>query len=482
MKGFENRKNQIRRQVFKEVATLAYDGWDDDIFENLQKKIIPDGPARFRDSIDTERWIVEERLRSALGLPLREGPGYHVLKRGELRNSKDVCYKEPFVDVVILACNACPEERMYVTDVCQNCLDHSCIGICPKDAIHIEKTRAVIDDKKCVKCGLCQKACNYSAIVRLERPCKKACGMGAISTDEYGTAVIDHEKCVSCGMCMVSCPFGAIVDKSPIFQVITAMVSGVPVYAAIAPSFAGNFGNVSNGKLRAALKALGFADVYEVAVGADICTEEETQDFLNKVPYDLPFMATSCCPAWTEMIKREFPEFEPCISMTYTPMVLTAQKIKEEHPEGVVVFIGPCAAKKAEASQEQTRQYVDYVLTFEEVAGMMESRNISVQDCEEEEDFSVATGDGIGFAVSGGVANAVLNHIQAMDEGREVSIQRAEGLADCRQLMQRARAGQCNGCLVEGMACPGGCVGGAGMMVPITKATAAVQKMAKNAK
>ena len=128
-------------------------------------------------------------------------------------------------------------------------------------------------------------ACPYHAITKLERPCAASCGMDAIKSDADGKAEIDYDKCVSCGMCLVNCPFGAIVDKGQIFQTIYAMKEGYDVIAAVAPAFVGQFGPaVTPDKVKAALKAVGFADVVEVAIGADLCTIEEAEDFLDKVP------------------------------------------------------------------------------------------------------------------------------------------------------------------------------------------------------
>ena len=150
--------------------------------------------------------------------------------------------------------------------------------------------------------------------------------MNAIGQDEYGHAKIDHDKCVSCGMCLVNCPFGAIVDKGQLFQLIHAIRRGDEVVAVIAPAFWGQFGdNVTPGQIKAAMQQLGFAALEEVAVGADLCAVEEAEEFLRMVPEKQPFMATSCCPAWSVMAKKEFPGFAPYISMTMTPMVLTAR-------------------------------------------------------------------------------------------------------------------------------------------------------------
>ena len=311
-------------------------------------------------------------------------------------------------------------------------------------------------------------------------PCSKVCGMDAIKSDELGRAEIDPNKCVSCGMCLVSCPFGAIIDKSQIYQTITALKSDTPVYAAIAPAFAGQFGNVSTGKIRTAFKELGFEDVLEVAVGADLCTIEEAQDFMKEVPEKQPFMATSCCPAWSVMAKKLFPEFASYISMALTPMVLTARLIKEKHPDCKVVFVGPCAAKKLEASRRTIRSYVDFVLTFEEFSSILEARNVDIAQCEEGEPLGGdSSGDGKGFAVSGGVAKAVENAIKEMDPGREVLTARAEGLPECRKMLQLAKAGKYNGYLLEGMACPGGCVAGAGTIANVKKSSVAVTQMAQ---
>lgn len=138
-------------------------------------------------------------------------------------------------------------------------------------------------------------------------------------SDEHGRAEIDQDKCVSCGMCLVSCPFSAIVDKGQIYQTVLALKSETPVYAIVAPAIAGQFEGLKNTQIRSAFQALGFTDIREVAVGADLCTIEEAKDFLKEVPEKLPFMATSCCPAWSMMAKKLFPQQAECISMGADP-------------------------------------------------------------------------------------------------------------------------------------------------------------------
>lgn len=286
--------------------------------------------------------------------------------------------------------------------------------------------------------------------------------MDAIHSDKNGKAEIDYEKCVSCGQCLVNCPFGAISDKSQIFQVIRAIQSGEQVYAALAPAFVGQFGaKVTPGKLRAAMKELGFTDLFEVAIGADLCAEQEAEDFIKEVPEKL------------------FPDYANCISMALTPMTLTARLIKKQNKNAKVVFIGPCAAKKLEAMRRTVKSEVDFVLTFEEMTGIFAAKNIKVELLEEDPaGVSDASADGRNFAVSGGVAKAVENVIHEKYPDREVKIANTEGLKECRKLLTVAKAGKYNGYLLEGMACPGGCVAGAGTMQSIKKSQTAVNKYA----
>ena len=479
MRGIYTSVNDIRKRVFAEVAKLSYDYKEGDLskMEEIPYNVIPGEVSIYRDSVFLERAIVRERMRMAMGLSARTAAEQAPVTQGAEECVKpEKYYQPPLINIIKFACHACPDNVVKVTDACQGCLAHPCREVCPKDAISFEHGKSVIDESKCIKCGKCISVCPYNAIVRLERPCAKACGMNAITSDEYGRADIDTEKCVSCGQCLANCPFGAIADKAQIFQVIQAIRSDVPVYAAIAPAATGQFGpDFTPEKMRPAFKALGFEDVVEVAIGADLCTIEEAHDFLKEVPDQLPFMATSCCPAWSVMAKKLFPDYAKCISMALTPMVLTGRLIKKQHPGCMVAFIGPCAAKKLEASRRTIRSDVDFVLTFEEVMGMFEAKEVDFKSLPDDDTMHGASGDGRGFAVSGGVANAVANCIHEMYPDKEVKIASAEGLDDCRKLLTLAKAGKYNGYLLEGMACPGGCIAGAGTIQPIAKSKASVE-------
>ena len=483
MRGIQTPVRNVRRRIFKEIAKFGYEQRNLQDLEDLPYEIIPGEVAKYRDSIYRERAIVGERLRLAMGMSLNPADKPTRITKGiDESNISEKYYEPPLINIIKFACNSCPEKRVIVTEGCQGCLEHPCQEVCPKQAIHMENGRSVINQEKCIKCGKCLESCPYNAIIKQERPCAKACGMNAIHSDEYGRAEIDHDKCVSCGMCLVSCPFSAIVDKGQIYQTIMALKSDTPVYAIVAPAVAGQFEpELKNTQLRGAFKALGFTDIKEVAVGADLCTIEEAKDFMKEVPEKIPFMGTSCCPAWSVMAKKTVPQLANCISMALTPMVLTARLLKQEEPDCKIVFVGPCAAKKLEASRKSVRSYVDFVLTFEEVKGMFDAKGVDFASLPEEEPLTQASSDGRGFAVSGGVAAAVVKAVKRMDPDREVKVVSANGLQECKKMLMAAKAGKYNGYLLEGMACPGGCIAGAGTVQTVKKAGVALEKMKKEA-
>ena len=486
MRGIYTTVTDIRRKVFTEVARLSYEGQDYAAeMVKLPYKIIPGEVGTHRNSIFLERAIVSERVRLAMGLPLRPIDEQAPINAG-IENSviAQKYYDPPLVNIIKFACSACPPKLVQVTEMCRGCLAHPCNDVCPKNAIHFTPGgHSVIDQDKCIKCGKCAEVCPYHAIVKMERPCAAACGMNAIGSDELGRARIDYDKCVSCGMCLVNCPFGAIVDKGQIFQLIQSIRQGDKVYAIMAPAFVSQFPGLTPAKLQAAMRQLGFADTVEVAIGADLCTIEEAKDFMREVPEHQPFMATSCCPSWSMMAKKLFPELAMNISMALTPMVLTARLLKKRVGRDVkVAFIGPCAAKKLEANRKSVRSDVDFVLTFEELQGMFDAKGIDFATLEADpaDGLEEGSGFGRGFAVGGGVAAAVVEAVRHIDPSREVPVEYGDGLRECRKMLMMAKAGKRNGYLLEGMGCPGGCVAGAGTLRPVKESTASVERF-KNA-
>ncbi len=484
MRGIDTQVRKDRRRIFKEVALLAYESENliDDI-EELPYRIVDYDESPFQ-SIYRERSIVRERIRLAMGLSLRpENRHSHLTQGLEESNIAEKYYEPPLMQVIPSACNACPENQYMITDKCMGCVAHPCREVCPRGAISMKDGKSVIDPEKCVKCGKCKAVCPYDAISHQVRPCLDHCGVGAIKSDSKGRAYIDDELCVKCGQCMVSCPFGAIADKSQIFQLIRAIQSGKKIIAQVAPAFVGQFGpKVTPDMLKTALKELGFSDVYETALGADLGCMAEAENYVNEVKTGkVPFALTSCCPSWALLAKKFFPETIDKISNELTPMVATARLIKKDHPDAAIVFIGPCASKKLEASRRTIRSDVDFVITFEELTGMFEAKGILLEEIRAMDEIRDATGAGRGYGVAGGVASAIETCINTYYPGTEVNIEHAEGLSDCKKMLMLAKAGKKNGCLIEGMACPGGCVAGAGTNIAVATAQNAVNAFKEKA-
>ncbi len=470
----------IRHKVFTAVSKMAFEE-DLEKIEKIPYEILPGEVGKYRESIFLERAIVSERIRLAMGLNLRSNDKPRPITEGlEEATKPSKYYEPPLINIIKFACDSCPTNSYEVTNMCRGCLAHPCVEVCPKDAVSIVNGKSVIDQEKCIKCGLCAKACPYSAIIKHERPCAAACGVDAIHSDEYGRAEIDYDKCVSCGMCLVNCPFGAIADKSQIFQLIQAINQQKDVIAIVAPAYMGQFGkNVGFNDFKRAMVEIGFKDVVEVAIGADICTIDEANDFIENVPEKLSFMGTSCCPSWSVMAKNLYPEYTENISMALTPMVFAARLVREKNKDAKIVFVGPCSAKKLEASRKSVKSEVDFVITFEELAGMMKAKEVEIIGTDKSVN-NEATGSGRGFAVGGGVAKAVADLIEKEHPGMEVKIKAAAGLRECREMIKDATKGKYDGYLLEGMACPGGCVAGAGCIAKPNVSGAQVKQAAKS--
>jgi len=483
MRGLDTSVRKLRHEVFKEVARVAFEADPEKVNDGIEAipfKITPTEVPRFSDNVYRERAIAGDRVRMAMGMSLNPSDKpVHITAGLELSNITDKYYEPPLMQVLPSACDKCPDNVYEVSDQCRGCVAKACVAACPKDAISMVDGKMEIDQEKCIHCGKCKKACPYDAIAHKVRPCSAACGIKAISTDELGRAKIDESKCVGCGQCMVACPFAAIADKSQIFQLIRAIRKGDYVVAELAPSVAGQFGEgITPAIIKGALLEIGFKEVHEVASGADLGAATEAHAYVEEVVTGkLPFLLTSCCPAWAMLAKKQFPQLIGEVSQALTPMVATARKIKQRTPEARVVFIGPCAAKKLEASRKSVRSDVDFVITFEELAAIFAAKDVDFSKYHAERNIHEATGAGRGYAVAGGVASAIEKCIHEYYPGVEVKIEHAEGLEDCRKMLLLAKAGKKNGCLIEGMGCPGGCIAGAGTNVSIEKAAAAVKKL-----
>ena len=382
MRGLDTSVRKFRHEIFKEIALLALNAEPEKVndgIESIPFKITPTDVPRFSDSVYRERAIAGDRVRLAMGMSLNPSDKpVHITSGLELSNISDKYYEPPLMQVLPSACDKCPDNIYVVSDQCRGCVAKACVAACPREAISVQDGRPVIDQEKCIHCGKCKQACPYDAIAHKVRPCSAACGIKAITTDELGRAKIDNDKCVGCGQCMVACPFAAIADKSQIFQLIRAIRKGDYVVAELAPSVAGQFGpGITPAIVKGALLDIGFKEVHEVASGADLGAATEAHAYVEEVVTGkLPFLLTSCCPAWAMLAKKQFPQLIGQVSQALTPMVATARRIKQKSPQARVVFIGPCAAKKLEASRKTVRSDVDFVITFEELAAIFAAKEI----------------------------------------------------------------------------------------------------------
>lgn len=447
MKLFDTKVQETKYNVLREVAIQTWKG--NDVFaefNEIARKVIPKNQPPQTCCIHKDRAVVAERVRLAIG------------------GSK---YNKNVVQVIDIACDECPEAGYVITDLCRGCLNHSCMASCKVNAIHVDsRNYAKIDKTKCVECGRCAKACKYSAIVNFQRPCEKACPVGAISMSDGGEAAIDYEKCISCGSCVYSCPFGATVDKSSIVDVVNSLKesrmkdSNNPTVAIVAPSIGSQFLYAKLEQVITGIRKLGFAEVFEVALGADMVAKKEAEELVEK-----GFLTSSCCPAFVKYIETKFPEMVEHISHNYSPMVELAKFLKEGHPEYKIVFIGPCISKKAEVRKPEPSKYVDYAITFEELQALFDSRDIDVRQLEETE-WNQATYYGRGFAKSGGLAEAVTQALKELEiTDFEFNPIVCSGIDKCKPALNRAKKGLLPNNFIEGMACIGGCVGGSGNLV-----------------
>ncbi|EAX47170.1 hydrogenase large subunit domain protein [Thermosinus carboxydivorans Nor1] len=311
-----------------------------------------------------------------------------------------------------------------------------------------------------------------------DRACEKACPVAAITRDELGRLRINYEKCIGDGHCVDVCDFGALAHKSQFVPLIEILRQrSHPVYASVAPAFAGQFGpNVTPGKLRSALLKLGFTDMVETALYADLITMKEAFEYDHFVQTETDFMLTSCCcPVWIKLIESRFPELIDRISPSVSPMIASGRVIKALQPEAKVVFIGPCVAKKSEAQLPDLKGAIDFVLTFQELATIFAAAGINIEDQPDEENAQASWGGRI-YGRTGGVSSAVGSTLKALVPRRAENFKpvKVDGIPDCQKVLDRIKTGQLDANFIEGMACKGGCVGGPGRLIPPEEGTAYV--------
>ncbi len=462
MRKFDTKVQHLKYKVLREVAREAWAGRLPMSAFDIPKTIVPGKTPTMRCCVYKERAILAERVKLAMSDVSEEG---NVIK------------------VIEIACDECPTGGYEVTDACRGCLAHRCEDVCKAHAITFdEHQKAHIDKTKCIECGMCSKVCPYSAIRNYKRPCQNACKVKAISMNEDLSAKIDDGKCISCGACVYQCPFGAITDKSYILNVIDILKGSedntkYKTYAVVAPSISSQFSYANLGQVVTGIKALGFDTVMEAALGADMVAKAEAAELAEK-----GFLTSSCCPAFVSYIKKNFPDLVPNVSSNLSPMATIGKFIKERVPNAKVVFIGPCTAKKMEIKADGVKEYVDVAMTFEELQALFDSRDIDITTLPESE-LDNASYFGRIFARCGGLADAVAESLkeQGMDDFvlKPVS---CDGIEACKIALLKKSKNLSDANFIEGMACTGGCVGGAGCLTHSEKNRLEVEKYSMKAK
>lgn len=460
IRKFDTKVQYLKYKVLREVARHA---WDDTLLEavlDIPETIAPGKIPTMRCCVYKERAILGERIKIAMG--------------GDPTNPN-------VIEVIDIACDECPAAGYEVTDSCRGCLAHRCEDVCKRNAISFDHNHvAHIDKSLCVECGQCATVCPYTAIVNRKRPCQVACKVKAISINEDNAASIDNSKCIQCGACVYQCPFGAISDKSYILNVIDMIKKSDEnrnhrVYAMVAPSISSQFSYAKLGQVITGLKHLGFFTVIEAALGADMVAQAESKELVEK-----GFLTSSCCPAFVQYVKSAFPALLPYVSHNLSPMATLAKYIKETTPGAKVVFIGPCTAKKAEAQLDEVKDYVDAVLTFEELQALFDSRDMEITNLEEDV-LDNASYYGRIFARSGGLSDAVAQGIKEQNLVFDLKAVPCDGIEACRMALLKKSKNVLDGNFIEGMACIGGCIGGAGCLTHGAKDKAEVDKYGREA-
>ena len=451
MRKFDTKVQHLKYKVLREVARQA---WNDTLLENLldiPMTIVPGKQPTMRCCVYKERAIVSERVKLAMG------------------GNKD---NPNVIEVIDIACDECPVGGYEVTDSCRGCLAHRCEDVCKRGAISFDSHHVAHIDNA--------KVCPYTAIVSRKRPCQNACKVKAISmTPDTKVAEINNDKCIACGACVYQCPFGAIMDKSYILNVIDLLKKspqrGERVYAVVAPSISSQFTYAKLGQVISGLKEMGFHAVVEAALGADMVAQAESKELAEK-----GFLTSSCCPAFVTFIKQNFPAMLPHVSHNLSPMATIARYIKQTSPGAKVVFIGPCTAKKLEVQLETVKPWVDAVLTFEELQALFDSRDMDITSLPEDV-LDNASYYGRIFARSGGLSDAVAEGLKEQNIDFDLKPCACDGIEACRMALLKKSKNVLDANFIEGMACIGGCIGGAGCLTHGEKNKAEVDKYGKEA-
>ncbi len=416
-----------------------------------------------------DRYILKHKIITILGFDVVDEEIYTIdLREFAQRSLNNKNVKKTILSVAHEACSACMQSQYLVTNMCRGCEGRPCMMNCPKAAISFKGGKASISQEDCVSCGLCQKVCPYRAIIYTPVPCEESCPVKAITKKEDGTEHIDESKCIYCGKCMQACPYGAIMERCKIVDIYKNLSNPNKKTVAIpAPAIYGQF-DAKPGQILAAIKAIGFDEVIEVALGAEDTSANEAKEFKERMHEGQPFMTTSCCPAYTGWVDKHAQELKPFVSETLSPMAYAAIRAKKLYPDAEVVFIGPCLAKRYESDSVAE---VDLAMSFEELGAFLAAYDIDVASCEELPLNAEVTKFARGYARAGGVRDAIVNAV-----GEGYATLSVEGLDKPNQRLLKGMVKKPDAQFVEVMACEGGCINGPCSLAPFNLAKRQIKK------
>lgn len=459
-----NGAEYMRRELMIRLVRLFDQGTLDQELDQIPIRLRPKDCDSSRCCVYHDRAVLKYRLMALLGFGCEEetNEAQTLCDYKQQADARNEAPKGPPLTVCSAGCSGCPDNSYVVTGNCRGCFARPCLFNCPKGAISVVNQVSHIDYSKCIKCGKCESVCPFHAIIKTTVPCEDACPVGAIRKNAYGRAEINFEKCIFCGKCFRACPFSAIMERSQMLDVLNVLRrKPARVVAIVAPSAYSQFpGSIE--QLFTAISKLGFDDVVEVALGAEMTTEHEAAEFQEKMSENQKLMTTSCCPAYVELVKKHYPDFLQYVSSTPSPMKFAARLVREQDPNAIVVFIGPCIAKRHEANE---CELVDYVLTFEETGAMLAGRQIDLITQEPWSLHHPAGEHARNFARSCGVTEAVLaemkDDLQKIRPDFQLQAKFINGI-DKKTLPQLKlfASGKVPVNFLEVMACQGGCVSG----------------------
>ncbi|NLP34041.1 MAG: iron hydrogenase [Clostridiales bacterium] len=315
--------------------------------------------------------------------------------------------------------------------------------------------------------------------------CVNVCPFHAVHPGESGETHIDEAQCEGCSICVQECRAKNITSSKDVIAALQAMRSheGL-VYALVAPAFLGQYGSeVTPGKLRTALKKVGFDGMIEVALFADILTLKEALEFNENINTKDDYQLTSCCcPMWISMIRKIYSDLIPHVPPSVSPMIASGRAVKVMHPDALTIFIGPCIAKKKEAKEADIKGAVDFVLTFQEIQDIFDIMEIDPTKMDESESDHSSRGGRI-YAHTGGVSEAVAQTLQRINPDRDITLhaEQAHGVSACKAMINDILEGKITANFYEGMGCVGGCVGGPRVLIPHEEGRVNVEKYGNDA-